>query len=159
MKPNKIGTITSIIALMKDRLQVTGNITTSDAWDICKDKHAYSTVTQYFRAIMETLVREGRARKVKGGLYEIIRGSVDPDRHYNYRVIALKESQASVIFRIHEVYYDKGMPKSYSLTAAKTEGHNKSDLRWELEKMTLAFKDPVLWGGDKFPSLYQGNHR
>lgn len=76
---------------------------------------------------------------------------------WNYRVFAHKYND-EVYFKIHECYYDKeGNPTSYTTNHIKFEAINLEDIKREIQMISIAFKKPILWYGDKFPEEYKLN--
>jgi hypothetical protein len=80
-------TFDNIYELLTERLNQIGPIRTRDAWKTCcdaqkdldySDRHGYSTLTVAFRQIMETMVEQGKAEKIKNGEYNILR----PNQRY-----------------------------------------------------------------------------
>lgn len=75
--------------------------------------------------------------------------------HWNYRVLA-HESGDSLIFRIHEVYYDDNdIPNGYIDEEKQISSEDLKGLKWTINKMKEAFKKPVLWHGAKFPEEFK----
>lgn len=83
---------------------------------------------------------------------------------WNYRIIVTEHVlpiaswtvNKELIFEICEVHYsdNKGkIPKGY--TPASLAFDNTHDIKWRLKQMKKARKQPVLWGGDKFPQKYK----
>lgn len=70
-----------IYDLLEDRLNQLGEIRTEAAWQICRHKYGYATVTQAFRKIMLTMVEQGKAKKIKNGHYKIVAANVK-ETHY-----------------------------------------------------------------------------
>jgi hypothetical protein len=63
--------------VLADRLAIRGEIRTADAYEIClikKVRWSYPVITIAFRSVMEAMADEGKARKIKSGRWEIIRG-------------------------------------------------------------------------------------
>lgn len=66
----------AIYDILEPRLNQLGEIRTEAAWQICRHKYGYATVTQAFRKIMLTMVEQGKAKKIKNGHYKIVARNV-----------------------------------------------------------------------------------
>lgn len=75
---------------------------------------------------------------------------------WNYRVMAVtNEINDEIYFRIHEVYYKKGIPNGYTVEAAVVGGDTIEVIQWSIKKLNEATLKPVLWYGEKFPGEYK----
>jgi hypothetical protein len=74
-KQSKRGAEFEIWDLLKPRFAQPGMIKTAEAWEICKHKFGYSSVTNAFRHYMQLLIKTGQAKKVGYGKYEIFKRS------------------------------------------------------------------------------------
>lgn len=77
-----------------------------------------------------------------------------PKSHWNHRVLRFANQHHGGWFAIHEVYYRKGVPESYTVEPCKITAESLEDLRWMLEQMLLALDKPIL-DGDNFPKEYK----
>lgn len=68
---SKVKTYDDIYNLLQNRLNQVGEITTNDAWRICK--YSYGTTAQAFRGVMEVMVHKGYAEKIVNGRWRILK--------------------------------------------------------------------------------------
>lgn len=73
MKGDKHETFDKILSELEPRLDKLGLITTDEAWKLCKVRWGYSTITTQFRKIMDMMVTQGKAKKIKNGKWEILK--------------------------------------------------------------------------------------
>jgi len=81
-----------------------------------------------------------------------------PKSHWNYRIMAhapTEDAKDEVYLQMHEVYYKKGKPKSYTTEPIIVGSEDKKGIRWSLRQMKRALKKPILWHGDRFPGKYK----
>lgn len=73
----------------------------------------------------------------------------------NYKIIVDKY-KGEEFFQIHEVYYDdNGDPNGYTenaITVFSEEG--VQGITEQMKIMKRALKEPVIWGGSRFPQEY-----
>ncbi|QNL49656.1 hypothetical protein H8S90_23555 [Olivibacter sp. SDN3] len=75
--------------------------------------------------------------------------------YWNCRIMAHHHSNSEdAYFAIHEIYYEKDIPVSYTENAVAVVFEELSDISDYLDKMKLALSKPVLWAGEKFPNEY-----
>lgn len=70
---------------------------------------------------------------------------------WNYRILA-HENNGEVYFQVHEVYYNDGVPESYTLNTITVGSETIKGIKWSLNKMKEAVNKPILWAGAKFPT-------
>ena len=82
--------------------------------------------------------------------------------YWNYRVMAHAPSEAEVkqgntdaYFQVHEVYYKKGKPVSYTEKPVTIVGDSPKEIKWSLKAIKKGSKCPILWYGDRFPEVYK----
>lgn len=76
---------------------------------------------------------------------------------WNYRVLAFVEDDETIL-QICEVYYDKNnQPNGYTDGNKVISTEGKSGLNWLLSKYHEALEKPILYGGDKFPQIYESD--
>lgn len=74
---------------------------------------------------------------------------------WNYRIMA-HEYKNEIFFQIHEVYYDENeIPNSCTKEPISVGGDDLNGINWQLKQMKSSIKKPILWYGDKFPSIYK----
>lgn len=73
---------------------------------------------------------------------------------WNYRILA-SEQKGEMYFNVHSVYYENGLPISYSDKASIIGGEDILEIVFTLNKMQECMKKPILWYGDKFPAIYR----
>jgi hypothetical protein len=73
---------------------------------------------------------------------------------WNHRVL-VTEHKGELYFQIHEVYYTKGKPDSYTANPVSLGADTIDGLRWTLKHMKKCLVKPALWGDDRFPSEYE----
>lgn len=64
-----------IYEMLLPRLNQIGLITTNDAWEICKEFRGHETVSRAFRAIMATMIEQGKATRVSFTKWEILKAN------------------------------------------------------------------------------------
>lgn len=69
---------------------------------------------------------------------------------WNYRILAHKDKDGW-FFQIHEVYYNEGIPNSYTANGVSVCGESVEGISWVLEKMKECVIKPIL-SVDNFPS-------
>lgn len=75
--------------------------------------------------------------------------------HWNYRVVVnICSITNEKYFAVHEVYYKNGKPISVTKNPITVITESIYDLQSELKKIERALKEPVLWGGHRFPEEY-----
>ena len=77
---------------------------------------------------------------------------------WNYRVLAHEcspEEGIDVYMQLHEVYYKEDVPDSYTVNSVSIGSENIKGMNWQLNKMKLALKKPILWAGDRWPEEYK----
>lgn len=67
-----------------------------------------------------------------------------PESHWNHRVVRQLLAYDQVRFRIHEVYYTKGVPDKITQDGVEPMGETLDELRLELKRYTEALDNPVL---------------
>lgn len=72
MKGDREETFQSILSQLNPLLDKVGTIRSDDAWNHCKVKWGYSTITSVFRIIMCLMEKNGDAKRVKNGVWKII---------------------------------------------------------------------------------------
>jgi hypothetical protein len=60
-----------ICDLLEDRLNVLGPINSQQAYQLCKDHYAYSTIITTFKTIMDLMIAQGKAIRVGRGSWNI----------------------------------------------------------------------------------------
>ena len=81
--------------------------------------------------------------------------------YWNHRVIVEEEERNHKVFHIAEVHHDEdGTPTSYGKKAVAISDHHFAaaalgELRWNLQLQIQSLKEPILWGGDRFPEIYK----
>lgn len=74
--------------------------------------------------------------------------------HWNYRILA-NITQHYVEYKICEVYYgNDNVPNGYS-DVVSLSGEDLESIEYILKKAKRAFKEPILYYGDKFPMEYE----
>lgn len=70
-------TYDKIYEALGERLNELGEIKTNESWVICRTKmsSSYSTIAQDFRNIMNTMVEQKKAVKVKHGVWKILKAN------------------------------------------------------------------------------------
>ena len=59
---------------LEKRLDLVGEITTNDAWQICRSKHgSYTSIAMVFKQIMMTMVEQKKAIRIRKGKYNILK--------------------------------------------------------------------------------------
>lgn len=75
--------------------------------------------------------------------------------HWNYRILA-HEYKDEVYLEIHEVYYDdNGNPNGYSERPSPVCSETIKGITWTLNRMSESRKKPILYAGEKFPTIYK----
>lgn len=74
---------------------------------------------------------------------------------WNYRILAHEDDDKDVYFKIHEVYYKKKIPNSYTSEGIFVGGESLKAVKWVLKQMKRATKKPILWAGEKFPQKFK----
>jgi hypothetical protein len=71
----KESTFDGIYNLLEPRLNVLGEIRANDAWHLCKfrTKYGYNTITTVFRQVIYAMVEQGKAVKIRHGIYKIVK--------------------------------------------------------------------------------------
>lgn len=88
--------------------------------------------------------------KFDNAVKNLITAALDeiPSKHWNYRIIH-HLSPEEEYWAIHEVYYEKDKPVSYSENPAVVlSAENPGDLVWTLNQMLEALQKPVLEKSD-----------
>jgi len=62
---------------------------------------------------------------------------------WNYRILAHKIGE-DFRLKIHVVHYEEGIPVGYTEEGC-VQGPDVSSIRWDLNKMIMATKKPILW--------------
>src|SRR5437879_2364394 len=73
MKRTAEQTFEKIYELLKNRLDVLGNIKSGEAWEICRIYFGYSTICREFRKIMGLMIEQKKAIKVGYGIWKILK--------------------------------------------------------------------------------------
>lgn len=68
----------------------------------------------------------------------------NPIPYWNYRVIRYKDVLTGIRHEVREVYYDENGPTTWSMVPAVVVGEGVDDLAWTLDRMSAAFRKPVL---------------
>lgn len=76
---------------------------------------------------------------------------------WNYRIMAREYApNMRPSFGIYEVYYEDEVPNAYSSNPIDLQYYDDAEgIKWDLEKMLLAYDKSILWYGDKFPEEYK----
>lgn len=75
---------------------------------------------------------------------------------WNHRVLAFEGPLDEVVFQIHEVYYyPDNTLRSYTESPAIVLSGSIKGIRWTLNQFKKALEKPVIWGGEKFPEIYE----
>ena len=78
---------------------------------------------------------------------------------WNHRVL-VTDYKGTLNYSIHEVYYDeKGEPSSSTVNPVSVSSEEMEGLAWSLEKMKECLEKPVIWGDDKFPTVFDDSYR
>lgn len=64
-----------VYEILEDRLNKLGEISTSEAFQLCRTKVGYNATTVAFRQIMDNMIEQGKAIRIKNGRYKIIRSN------------------------------------------------------------------------------------
>jgi len=75
--------------------------------------------------------------------------------HWDYRVMAVNDSD-DICFELHKMYYDEnGAEKMYNATPA-TPPNNDSipEVASYVSILKTASQRPVIWRGERFPEVY-----
>jgi len=71
---------------------------------------------------------------------------------WNHRVLAFAEKH-ELLFEVCRVYYDDRKPMGYARSTT-VFGETKKEIRWTLRHMRKALRNPILWGGERFPEEF-----
>jgi hypothetical protein len=73
--------------------------------------------------------------------------------NWDYRILAYKQGE-EILLQIHEVYYNEdGIPNGYTESPVSVGSETIKGITWTLNKMLECRTKPILWAGDKFPTI------
>jgi hypothetical protein len=124
-----------IYTMMRERVGRPGLIKTGEAWNICrKSKWGFTTISDAMRVIMNSMVADGKAVKVRKGLWNII-DEKERSKSKNMKAKVLISFYSTGFDCTHRIY----MPADYEqaekdLEILKSNDHMKT---WELQEIEI----------------------